>query len=471
MKATIIFLVSFVSLFTFFCLGEERMPVLKVYYTGELIYEDYTPGSMILEDTDGVVTEHPAKFKTRGATARQYTMKPSLNMKLETPEGEEIDDNLLGIRKASSFILDAMAIDRICMRNRVCFDIWNSYSRLPYETDFDSRNGTVGKFVIVYINDIYKGIYCLTDKINRKLLGLKKPQVADDGEVTIRGVLYKQGTNDIGNQETPGFFNDYTVYIPRWHDAWELKEPEDYPGIPAWQPLIDYYDHFNNSQYVIDNFYEDNLVDYSLLIMALCISDNWGNKNKYFSMVNCQKANDAKFIVTPWDLDTSLGGHYNGNYYDGNYSHWTMKEIANSATSPFSICFSNSDVKEKMRQRWIETRENSFSVENVAGLMYGYCDLFENSGAWQEQVEYWDTKGSRPKYVGDLRAEIDQIVDWYAERFNSMDDYFNIDASVSSLPYEYKDETIYNLQGIPVAKEKLMPGHIYIRNGKKFIAR
>ena len=199
MKLKIILPYLVILLFCNTNIYSRELPVLKIYFSGNnLNYEEYIPGSIILEDSDNnSILELPAKFKTRGATARQYNMKPSFNMKLETAEGEEIDENLLGIRKASSFILDAMAIDRICMRNRVCFDIWNSYSRLPYDTDFDSRNGTLGKFVIVYINDNYKGIYCLTDKINRKLLDLKKPQVSSDGDVTIRGVLYKQGTNDI----------------------------------------------------------------------------------------------------------------------------------------------------------------------------------------------------------------------------------------------------------------------------------
>lgn len=469
-----IFLLS-LFLLPLLALSQEKLPVLKVFFPADfLVYEEYIQGSMTLEDTDGTVVELPAKFKTRGATALAYPMKPSFNMKLETEEGEELDRNLLGIRKASSFILDAMAIDRICMRNRVCFDIWNSYSRLPYETDFDSRNGTKGKFVIVYMNDQYKGIYCLSDKINRKLLDLKKPKEESDGEVTIRGVLYKQGTTDIGNQETPGFFNDYMVYVAQWHDAWELKEPDQYPGIPAWQPLIDYYEHYGSNQYVEENFYEDNLIDYSLLIMALCITDNWGNKNKYFSMRNSQESGDAsRFIVTPWDLDTSLGGHYNGDYFDGNYSNWTMAQIANSSQPPFSLCFVQNDVWEKMRSRWTELRKSSFSPEYVGALMQGYCRLFVESGAWQQQADFWDTKPEAPKYVRDLPAEIALIEEWYARRCEQMDAYFHVDeAGADRIISDSPDSApVYNMQGIRVDRNNLRKGEIYISNGKKFVAR
>lgn len=452
---------------------EASLPVLKVSFSDKLNYDEYVQGEMILTDTDGEEIRLPAKFKTRGATALQYSMKPSFNMKLEGEDGEEIDTNLLNLRKASSFILDAMAIDRICMRNRVCFDLWNEYSRLPYDTDFDGRNGTVGKFVIVYMNDVYKGIYCLTDKINRKLLDLKKPKVEDNGDVTIRGVLYKSGTTDISNQNTTGFFNDYMVYVAAYHDAWELKEPEDYPGIPAWQPLINFYED-RTTGFVKENFYQENLIDYSLLIGALCITDNWGNKNKYFSMRNYEgNAEARKFIVTPWDLDTSLGGHYNGDYYDGSYSQWTMSQISNTAVLPFSVCFADKDWKNQMKERWIELSKTTFSVENVASIMYGYCDLFEKSGAWEEYVEYWNNQSSRPKYVENLRGEIDLIVEWYRKRVSEINEYFGVDeAGVEGITDSFDIEyPIYSLQGLKVDKSKLQPGNIYIRNGKKFIYR
>ena len=127
-----------------YCAETNVLPVLKVYFDGKIVRDmEYTNGSMQLTDTDGTVIDLPAKFKTRGATASMYLMKPSLNMKLRTEDyAEEADSSLLGMRSCSSWILDAMAIDRICMRNRVAFDIWNEFSRLPYATEFDGRNGT-----------------------------------------------------------------------------------------------------------------------------------------------------------------------------------------------------------------------------------------------------------------------------------------------------------------------------------------
>ncbi|MCH5221974.1 MAG: CotH kinase family protein [Muribaculaceae bacterium] len=450
------------------CYAEE-LPVLYVNFPAKALNNDeYIQGEMRLVTPDGGVIELPACFKTRGATALQYSMKPSFNMKLRDADDNELDTNLLDLREASSFILDAMAIDRICMRNRVCFDIWNAFSRLPYKSDFGSRNGTVGKFVEVYMNDEYKGIYCLSDKINRKLLDLKKPQ-EENGNVTIRGVLYKNGTTDIADQNTPGFYNDMMVCVARWHDAWELHEPEDYPCEEVWQPLLDYYDNNTDYSYVSAHFFEENLVDYTLFVMALSLADNWGAKNKYFSIRNIQEEGDkSKFVITPWDLDTSLGGDYNGSLYDGNYSNWAIKDIVSAANSPFSTCLPQEGFKASLKKRWQEIRKTSLSVDSVAGRMYDYCTLFTESGAWKRYIDYWDAKSSRPRYVSDLKAEVDLIVEWYRERFMQMDAYFGVDESSLSTVEVADDsfsEEYYNIQGVRVDRDKLSPGLYIVRKG------
>lgn len=476
-------------LFTFFATTvkaeTKALPQMRITY-GTLDYTktEYTPGTLWLEDEDGTVWDIPqAQFRPRGATSLNYSMKPSLNVKLKNEAGEERDENLLGLRKASSFILDAMAIDRINMRNRVAFDIWNSFSRLPYNTDFGSRNGTVGKFVELYINNEYKGIYCLSDKINRKLLDLKKPEVDEDtGDVTIRGVLYKHGTTDDNcNQDVPGFYNDYIDWVARSKDVWELHEPEEYASEAAWAPMMELYanDNYKNYEYVKSHFWLENLADYTIHVMALSIGDNWGNKNKYFSIKNITKVGEdnARFVVTPWDLDTSLGGNYDGSKYDGNYTSWAVKDIAKNAPLPFSACMSQPDFKDLLRKRWIIGSLGAFSVDSVTQRLNETCDLFVESGAWQRTVDYWKTQRYAEKYVEDLEKEVAQIITWYENRFTMMDEYFGVtdeDRAIAAgivTPEIKNPETgvIYNIHGLPV-KEITAPG-IYIINGKKILVR
>ena len=451
----------------------ERLPILRVNFPGKFTADmDYIQGTMSLEDEHGKVVELSAKFKTRGATALDYSMKPSFNMKLREADDTERDSSLLGLRSCSSWILDAMAIDQICMRNRVSFDIWNSFSLLPYPTEFNGRNGTVGRFVEVYINNEYTGIYCLNDRINRKLLNLKKVKTGAEGD-TIRGVLYKHGTTDIADQNTPGFFNDYSVCVVEWHDAWELTFPEDNACEEVWAPLLEYNKNKANYTYIKDHFFLDNLVDYTLFVMALSIGDNWGNKNKYFSMRNMRKAEDGRacFTVTPWDLDTSFGGSYNGTYYGGNYSKWPVSSVISSASPPFSTCVRQTEFKQMLRERWMDLRQYELSIDSVARRLYEYCDLFYTTGAWQRQQEWMSKLKYKPKHCADLRSEVNLVVQWYQDRFAMLDEYFGIEATSieSVLPNGTSPHgnTYYDLQGRKITNPQ--KGQLYIKNKSKVI--
>ena len=63
-------------------LGAQALPVLRISFPAEALTDTYVQGEMVLEDTDGSLVSLPAKFKTRGATAKENHMKPSFNMKL-----------------------------------------------------------------------------------------------------------------------------------------------------------------------------------------------------------------------------------------------------------------------------------------------------------------------------------------------------------------------------------------------------
>lgn len=468
MRTHIFILTLLVATFSY----AQKLPILEVEFPGKFEKEmDYVQGKMKLKDVDGTIVELPAKFKTRGATALNYSMKPSFNMKLREADGTEIDSSLCGIRSCSSWILDAMAIDRIGMRNRVSFDVWNAFSKLPYYTDFGRRSGTKGLFVEVYINKEYNGIYCLSDRINRKLLDLKKVKINEDGTHTVRGVLYKHGTTSLEDQNTPGFFNDSTVCVAEWHDAWELKEPEDYAGKAAWQPLQDFYKNKNSYDYIKEHCFLENIVDFTLFVMAFSLSDNWGNKNHFISIQNIQLEGDkAKLVYIPWDMDCSLGGEWDGSAYGGNYLQWSVETAVQRALAPFSTCLRQNEFKEMLKARWLEAREGALAMDSVSQRLYDYAHLFVGSGAWQRQWDYFQTQRYKPQLLENLYAEVNLTAQWYEDRFHEMDRYFEIEETkiennTIDKTRPLKRGVHYNLSG---QKIQTPTRGIYIYNGKKY---
>ena len=449
--------------------NEYSLPLVNVEVdVSRLSKENYIPGHITIVDaemrTEGrLMASFDCKLRYRGASSLKYEKK-SFAIKLLDSDGENLDANVFGIRKENDWILDAMAIDRIRMRNRVCFDIWNEISKTPYKTDFDNRNGTLGYFVEVYLNGDYHGLYCMTDKIDRKLLGLKKAKEQSDGSVYVRGVLYKgeawTDATGMSGYDTSESFDEES-----WN-GWELQYPDDYPCYDAWKPLMNLIDLCNTRNaffklHYRQHFYYDNLVDYALFIMGLNIIDN-NVKNTHFS---CPDINvNETYLITPWDLDCSLGGLYEGSHFDeyvkitnltGNYLFYQM------------YMYNVDNFRESMKERWQELSLGIMSPNNFNARLDAYAKRFKESGAWQREYDKWN---NNPVPL-DLDTELEYVKNWYVKNIAAMNKTLGVIAD--DIPYVFQDSDSYNMRMYNIDGKRIMSNptgrRIYIENGRKII--
>lgn len=123
-------------------LNDKSLPIINmVVEIGKVSKPEYTDATIEIADpqmrTDNgcVVTAFRCKVKYRGNSSLAYEKK-SFAVKLLDENGKKLDANMFGIREDDAWILNAMAIDRLRMRDRVNFDIWNEISNTPYSTDY-----------------------------------------------------------------------------------------------------------------------------------------------------------------------------------------------------------------------------------------------------------------------------------------------------------------------------------------------
>lgn len=435
-------------------MDEKSIPLINLLVDIDKVSkEDYIEAKMEIvsyqEDTNIKEETFLCKVKYRGSSSLVYDKK-SLAIKLYDDKWKNLDYNLLGIRETNKWILDAMAIDRIRMRNRICFDIWNEYSQTPYKTDYERRNGTKGQFVEVFVNGEYHGLYCLTDKIERKLLGLKKPKEQDDGSVNIRGVLYKcnqwcDAAFLTGYQEEP-------MDNIEWNN-WELQEPEDYPSVETWTPLkeiIDFCqksDELSFADHYKEHFYKDNLIDYGILLFAFNIRDNL-MKNTFLSIVDINE--NRKFLITPWDLDTSLGGEYNGEYYD---EEALFSLVFNWVQPYYRLYNENVDnFLEDMKNKWLILSHDIMSKENINNKIDQYTQQLIESGAWSREYTKWNNNPVPLKE--ELADEVSYVKNWYSRNFDNVFRIFDNTSSIKSKVWNKDNEkvVVYDINGTLIYK-------------------
>lgn len=456
-----------------------------------ITYGNYTNGTFRLTyaEDEGLDSIYNAGFKVRGASSQNYSKK-SYAIKLRDAEGNSIDRKMLGLRSDNNWILDAMYIDRACMRNRVCTDIWNDFAVKPYYADREKkvRTGTRGKFVEVIMNGRYHGLYCMTEKMDRKQLKLKKFVSAADsktGEDEVHGLLYKSAEwtyeTFMGHEQNSLNFTyqapkSYTNYLGKetW-SGYELKYPDYQEEAVDWEPLYNAVNHVATvrSQTDFDADFETYfdypmMRDYYLFLELILATDNHG-KNMLFYVYDKQGAEGGKIAIAPWDLDGTLGQNWDGDTSQtGALQEFDAYINANEhgQFTPFiRLNLSQKyDWQGDLKKRYAELRQSGiFDGDNIANRIAAYASLFAESGADTREQNRWSNNKHKELQKAATYAE-----SWIRRRVNYLDNKYGYDPVVSQIN-EAKGEAHFNAQGgkgcIGVSAGKAQMVRIYSTTG------
>ena len=147
---------------------------------------EYQQAEFIFSHPDSSTTDTlTARIKWRGGTTNAPD-RHKRNYKVNFDE----DQRFFGFRNDDKWMLDAGQPDVFRLRNRIALDLWNKMARQPYYADLEPKalNGVRGDVVELFLGDEWRGIYNLSEFIDRKQLKLKK---IDSKTGEIRGCLYK----------------------------------------------------------------------------------------------------------------------------------------------------------------------------------------------------------------------------------------------------------------------------------------
>lgn len=492
----------------------------KAYTTGSLRVTD--PASL------GYDSLMIAAFKYRGASSSNYP-KRSYAIKLRDENGNSVDRKLLGYRSDNNWILDAMYIDLACMRNRVATDLWNAFECKPYYADREKkvRTGTRGKFVEVILNGQWWGLYCMTEKMDRKQLKLKKfvpAAQSTTGENEVHGVLYKsnQWTYEVfmGHKSNDDNDNKQVIYPHKkvsdyknilGQETWceyEFKYPDYEDEAVEWRPLHDAANmvatsFILNIDSVKSRFDYPMLRDYYLFIDLLLATDNHG-KNLFWYAYDTQGPEGDKLSLAPWDLDGTFGQDWDGvitNTKDVTLDFDTyIKNYEHGQFAIFDLIKSRSEWQQDLKDRYAELRiKGVISGDSIANRFANYASLFEASLADQREQNMW-SKAYHSRHK-DIQGGATYAESWIRRRVNWLDQKYGFDAAVTAIN-EAKAEAyfaalggvgcisvnagkaqsvrIYNIAGQLVRNAQVgsgvttingIPAGIYVVNGTKVMVK
>lgn len=447
--------------------AEDNVANATITFTGMPVVEltgsfgdAYSQGTICVDEPDSAnAVLLNAKIKWRGATT-EYRNKKQYAIKLLDASGAPVDTCFFGLRSDNNWILDGMSIDVARMRNRVVTDLWEDYSVKPYYYDKqpDLINGTRGRFVEVFLNNSYVGIYCMTEKMDRKQLQLKK---YDETDGTIKGELWKSsdwsyavfmGHNSNSNyypKSSPVAFNNTSE---TW-DAYEVKYPDLGDSQPInWSELYDAVNFVCTSSdadftsQVASYFDMPVMLDYYILMETILSADNHG-KNMYFYIYNRNK--DKKISFGPWDLDSTCGRRWNSQTIAPGQDYTTY--IINNEHGDYNLfkrikaCNVN-NFNDSVRFRYRDLRRTKLNTDSILSLFRHYKDLFDQCGASAREIKRWNNTDAGTL---DFEAEMQYLTDWFTTRMTFIDKQWDI----ANLP-----ETPNDIASLSIQKDILCVG-------------
>jgi len=345
------------------------------------------------------------KLSIRGGVSKAY---PKKNYKVHVVDdaGNDTDVSFMGLRTDNNWILDAMYIDQARMRNRVCTDLWNSFNNVPYaKSEAKALNGTRGYMAEVFLDGHYNGVYCFTEKLDRKQLQIKKQY----------GDMYKSDfwTNETDFSATSPFDNNNNTW-----GGWTLEYPDlgDSPA-PNWQYLYDLVNFVSTasdddfSAQVKNKVDINNMVDYFIFMNVTQALDNQ-NKNTFLSFYDYRTS--GAFFYSIWDMDGTLGRNAGGNP--------SSNEIIGGGNNNLFqrlLKLNPGNFKALVKARWNSIKSSQLSKAVVANRIEGYRKQLVETNAINRERVVWNN------ITQDLNTEATYMNTWYNAQFDLMDGYFN----------------------------------------------
>lgn len=338
-------------------------------------------------------------YYKRGSSSGHYE---KANYKLELLNK---DISFLGMRADDDWILNSLYDDAGLVHNKISFQVWRemaAYNKVPDD------EGVTAEYLELFIDDEYRGVYLLTERIDKKTLSLSE-----------KDILYKCRAARI--PEERNYTNENTDEM---RPIFVLKYPKE-PQEEDWVPLKIWVDAFCKLK--LDSYGEgenllnmENAIDYNLFTLLICGVDNI-RKNAYL-IAEYQNDGSYLFKKVPWDMNATWGNFWVDDEACNNtiYDPTCIEDVNTWYTDISSLYFyGESEIAEQLKERWKEFRSAGIiTKEGLKEMADAQFEYLHASGAydrnyerWSNGMEYW-----QDEYIYEYMDGRIDFLDMYFER-------------------------------------------------------
>lgn len=364
------------------------------------IYEDYKS----YQEKKGLIEK--GKIRGHGNTTWTFRKKPYL-AKFNSEE------KVLGLPSARKWVFLSLMCDKSKIRNAYATNLSkNIWTGNLWQPDF--------RFVNLYLNGKFDGLYCIYEKVEQGANRLSLPKDSFLFVVNSRysrsgdtEIIYADVNNDKKDDDW-GFRSDHGV-------PFSLKDNN--VDEKTFLRERDILQNIENQIYLEDNSKVFDYIDKESFVDWYILQEFSKNRDSKF-LASCFmffNSKTGKLYMGPnWDFDIAFGGSHMDNNFSPedpwiNQFHW-YKEL-----------WRNNEFKAAVKERWNETKD---ALKSSFQYIYQESEKLDQSAFLDDII--WRTIGHKqwpltPGYKSrkTYKAEVDYVYNWCEKRFEWMDSYIN----------------------------------------------
>ncbi len=407
----------------------DQVPVLIIDTLGQSILDDAKIEAWLeaVRDHDGTLGdldtaarsfEGPIGIELHGTSSAGYE-KTGYRFETRDSVDGDLDFPLLGLPSESDWVLHGPYSDKTFVRNALAYALGRQVA--ADRGGYEPRTA----FLELILNDDYRGIYVMVERVKRSedRLNLDVPaHTAEAGDITGGYIVKIDQGRSTGWTSALGTAIDYAY--PRDEDI----SPEQDAYLQA------YFDNFQAM--LVSEGWDDPTTGYEAWIDVESFLDHWlvneltHNIDAYRLSAYLHKKSDTaggKLHAGPvWDFDRAWG---NVNYCDSYNTHgWIIDDLGNCGCSYqfpgwWTRLLEDPAYQDRLRCRWEQLRAGVLADDALLATMDTLTDEVDH--VQSRDNGRWNTIGvniSPNYYVGETwQDELDWMQSWIVARTGWMD--------------------------------------------------
>jgi hypothetical protein len=403
----------------------DVVPVLWLELGGKAITgTEVTAQLSVIEDHDGshvglatapVALKAPVGIALRGNFTGSLPKKP-YSLELRDDAGMDRELPVLGMPPGSDWALYACYTDKTCLRYMLVQDLAQGLGR------WSSR----GRFVEVFLDGKYHGLYNLFERVRRDRYRVNIPKPAPDamaGDLTGGYIFRHEGSGKGAGRDfkTPDGIV-WSFHYPRAADLTPAQKTylTDYVNrfdaamrAPTWADPTTGYRKWTDVQ---------SFVDY---VIVQEVTNNWDGYARSVYFHKLPDAAGGKLFASPlWDHDLAFGNISMGtNYRTDTWSYDNARTGNDAVLFFFKNMVKEPAFQKEVRCRWEALRKGVLAKATLDARIDAWVPYIRES-VKRDQMR-WPTLGVKifPNYfVGKTyEEEVAWLRDWIAKRLTWLD--------------------------------------------------